>query len=47
VRDEIRKETVDITLAATAKMLGRSVTSSDHRRLAEEALHDAESVARN
>lgn len=47
VRDEIRRETIDITLAATAKMLGRSVTSADHRRLAEEALHDAESVARN
>lgn len=47
VRDDIRREAVDITLAATAKMLGRTLTQADHRRLAEESLHDAESVARN
>lgn len=47
VRDEIRREAVDLTLTATARMLGRSLTSADHRRLADEALRDAENVARN
>jgi F-type H+-transporting ATPase subunit b len=47
VRDEVRREAVDLTLAATAKVIGRSLTAADHRRLAEEALRDAASVARN
>lgn len=47
VRAEIRQEAVDLTLAATARMLGRHLTAADHRRLADEALRDAESVARN
>lgn len=47
VRDEIRREAVDITLAATAKVIGKSLTAADHRRLAEDALRDADTVARN
>lgn len=47
VRSEIRKDVVDLTLAAAAKLLGRSLSPADQRRLAEESLRDAESVARN
>lgn len=46
-RADLRRETVDLTIEATAKLLGRSMNDADHRRLAEEALHDAESVTRN
>lgn len=46
-RAEIRAEAVDLTLQAAAKLIGRSLTGDDQRRLAEEALADAESVARN
>lgn len=46
-RADLRKETVDLTLHAAAKLLGASMTDADHRRLAEQALRDAEKVARN
>ena len=44
---DLRRETVDLTLLATAKLIGRSMSDADHRRLAEQALSDAETVARN
>jgi F-type H+-transporting ATPase subunit b len=46
-RADLRRDTVDLTVEATAKLLGRSMTDADSRRLAEQALADAESVARN
>jgi F-type H+-transporting ATPase subunit b len=46
-RDEMRRETVERTIAATARLLGRSLSDADSRRLAAEALADAETVARN
>jgi F-type H+-transporting ATPase subunit b len=46
-RDEMRRETIELTIAATARLLGRSLTDADSRRLAAEALADAETVARN
>ena len=46
-RDDLRKETVELTIAATARLLGRTMSDADSRRLAGEALADAESVARN
>ena len=46
-RDEMRRETVELTIAATARLLGRSLSDADSRRLATEALADAETVARN
>jgi F-type H+-transporting ATPase subunit b len=46
-RADLRRETVDLTIAATTKLLGRSLTDADNRRLAEQALSDAESVRRN
>ena len=46
-RADLRRDTVDLTIEATAKLLGRTMSDADHRRLAEEALHDAESVTRN
>ena len=45
IRDDLRRETIDMVLSATAKMLGRTLNPTDHRRLAEESLRDAESVA--
>jgi F-type H+-transporting ATPase subunit b len=44
-RDELRRDAVELTLAATARLIGRSLTDADHRRLAEESLREAESVA--
>lgn len=46
-KEDLRRETVELTIAATARLLGRSMTDGDSRRLAEQALADAESVARN
>src|SRR5262245_10805433 len=46
-RADLRKETVDLTLQAAAKLIGTTMTDADHRRLAEQALRDAEKVARN
>jgi F-type H+-transporting ATPase subunit b len=46
-RDEMRRATVELTIAATARLLGRSLTDGDSRRLAAEALADAETVAGN
>lgn len=46
-RADLRRETVDLTLEATARLLGASVSDAEHRRLAEQALRDAEAVARN
>ena len=46
-RSAVRGDAVDLTVAAVAKMLGREMTGSDHRRLAMDALRDAEDVARN
>jgi len=46
-RAELRAEAVELTLSAAAKLIGRSMTSDDQRRLAEQALSDAETVARN
>ncbi len=45
-RDLIRREAVDLTLDATALLLGRHLGDADQRRLADEALSDAESVAK-
>ena len=44
-REDLRRDTVELTIEATAKLLGRSMTDGDSRRLAEQALSDAESVA--
>lgn len=46
-RADLRRETVNLTIDAAAKMLGRGMTQADDRRLAEQALADAEDVARN
>lgn len=46
-RADMRRDAVDLTIAATAKLLGRTMTDADTRRLATEALSDAERVARN
>jgi F-type H+-transporting ATPase subunit b len=46
-RDDLRRDTVELTIAATARLLGRSLSDADSRRLAAEALADAETVARN
>lgn len=40
VREEIRNETADLVLGATARVLNRSVSDSEHRRLVEEALSE-------
>lgn len=45
-RDLIRREAVDLTVDATSLLLGRHLGEADQRRLAEEALRDAESVAK-
>jgi F-type H+-transporting ATPase subunit b len=47
VKDEIRKETVALTIAAAGRLIGRSLSGADHERLVEESLRDAESVAGN
>jgi F-type H+-transporting ATPase subunit b len=44
---DLRRETVELTIDATARLLGRTLNDADNRRLAEQALHDAESVRRN
>ena len=44
---EIRREAVALTLAAASRVIGKNLTGADHARLAEEALRDAESVAKN
>jgi F-type H+-transporting ATPase subunit b len=46
-RADMRRDAVDLTIAATAKLIGRTMTDADSRRLATEALADAENVARN
>jgi F-type H+-transporting ATPase subunit b len=46
-RADLRKETVDLAIDAAGRLLGRGMTDADHRRLAEQALRDAESVTRN
>jgi len=46
-RADMRRDAVDLTIAATGKLIGRSMTDADSRRLATEALADAENVARN
>jgi F-type H+-transporting ATPase subunit b len=46
-RAELRRDTVELAIQTTAKLLGRTATDADHRRLAEQALRDAESVTRN
>lgn len=46
-RADLRKETVDLALLAAAKLLGTSMSDAEHRRLAEQALRDAEQVTRN
>jgi F-type H+-transporting ATPase subunit b len=47
VRAEIRREAVEITLAAASRLIGRHLSGADHTRLVEESLRDAESVVRN
>ena len=47
VKAEIRQEAVALTLAAAGRVVGKSLSGADHLRLAEEALRDAESTARN
>lgn len=46
-RAAIRQDAVDLTLAASAALIGKALDGGDMRRLVEEALHDAENVARN
>ena len=46
-RAALRQDAVDLTLAASAQLMGKVLDGSDMRRLVEEALSDAESVARN
>jgi F-type H+-transporting ATPase subunit b len=46
-RDQLRRDVVDLTIQATARLIGKSLSDPDQRRLAEEALRDAESVTRN
>ncbi len=46
-RSELRAETVNLTVAAASRLVGRSLSGDDQRRLAMEALRDAEDVARN
>ena len=46
-RAELRAAAVELTLSAAAKLIGRSMSGDDQRRLAEQALSDAERVARN
>lgn len=46
-RATLRQETVDLTLSASAALMGKVLDGSDMRRLVEEALSDAENVARN
>jgi F-type H+-transporting ATPase subunit b len=46
-RADMRRDAVELTIAATARLIGKSLTDADSRRLASEALADAESVARN
>jgi F-type H+-transporting ATPase subunit b len=47
VKDEIRKETIALTMSVASQLIGRSLSDADHTRLAEECLRDAESVARS
>ena len=47
VRAEIRREAVEITLAAASRLIGRHLSGPDHARLVEESLRDAESVVRS
>ena len=44
---ELRAGAVELTLMAAGKLIGKSMTADDQRRLAEEALADAEAVAGN
>ncbi len=46
-RSALRADAVELTIDAASKLLGRSLSDDDHRRLAEEALADAARVARN
>jgi F-type H+-transporting ATPase subunit b len=46
-RADLRRETVDLVLATASKLVERGLSDADHRRLAEQALRDAENVARN
>lgn len=46
-RAALRQDAVDLTLQATSTLIQRTMDASDSRRLVEEALKDAESVARN
>jgi F-type H+-transporting ATPase subunit b len=46
-RADLRRETVDLAIETAGKLLGRGMTDGDHRRLAEQALRDAEQVTRN
>ena len=38
IRDELRRDAVNLTVAAASKVLGRAVTAADDRRLAEQAI---------
>ena len=44
---ELRAHAVDLTIDAAGRLIGRTLTGEDQRRLAAEALADAEKVARN
>ncbi len=44
-RDLVRREAVELTVLATGRLVGRLATDADMRRLAEDALRDAEKVA--
>jgi len=46
-RADLRGEAVELTIAAASRLVGRTLSSEDQRRLAMDALRDAEDVARN
>ncbi len=46
-RAELRESAVELTVQATAKLVGRIVDDADHQRLVRDALTEAESVSRN
>ena len=46
VREELRQETAELVLSATASVLDRSIDDPEHRRLVQEALADVDGGAR-
>ena len=44
--DEIRRETVDLSLLAAGKILERSIEDEDHRKLADQVVDELSSLKR-